>query len=157
MAMSHYNFVTRWFFRAPIERVFAELAAVEQWPAWWPGVLAVEVLAPGDGGKLGKRTCTTWKSVLPYALSFEAEVVRYEPPHRLEVQARGELVGRGRWELASDPDGTYVIYHWQVSTTRDWMNLLAPLARPAFKWNHDVIMGRGGVALARRLGQRRES
>jgi hypothetical protein len=34
------------------------------------------------------------------------------------------------------------------------MNLLAPIARPVFKWNHDYVMQRGGEALARRLGAR---
>ena len=34
------------------------------------------------------------------------------------------------------------------------MNLLAPLARPLFRWNHDAIMREGGVALARRLNVR---
>jgi hypothetical protein len=34
------------------------------------------------------------------------------------------------------------------------MNLLAPLARPVFRWNHDAIMREGGHALARRLNAR---
>jgi len=32
------------------------------------------------------------------------------------------------------------------------MNYLAPIARPLFKWNHDVVMGWGSEGLARRLG-----
>jgi uncharacterized protein YndB with AHSA1/START domain len=150
--MSDFTFITRWFFRAPIERVFAEIEAVDQWPSWWRGVLAVEVLEPGARGKLGTRTRNTWRSALPYTLTFEAELVRYEPPHVVEVEARGELVGRGRWELSTERDGTRVVYHWQVATTRAWMNLLAPIARPLFEWNHDVVMGWGGAALGRRLG-----
>jgi hypothetical protein len=34
------------------------------------------------------------------------------------------------------------------------MNRLAPLARPVFGWNHDVVMRWGGEGLARRLGGR---
>jgi hypothetical protein len=34
------------------------------------------------------------------------------------------------------------------------MNWLGPLARPAFAWNHDVVMHAGGEGLARRLGAR---
>jgi hypothetical protein len=34
------------------------------------------------------------------------------------------------------------------------MNLLAPLARPIFEWNHDVIMRQGGEGLARLLDVR---
>ncbi|MCA1656715.1 MAG: polyketide cyclase, partial [Actinobacteria bacterium] len=32
--------------------------------------------------------------------------------------------------------------------------LLAPLARPVFRWNHDVVMRQGGEGLADRLGAR---
>ena len=28
------------------------------------------------------------------------------------------------------------------------MNLLAPLARPVFEWNHDWVMARGGEGIA---------
>jgi hypothetical protein len=31
------------------------------------------------------------------------------------------------------------------------MNLLSPLARPLFKWNHDVVMGWGAEGLKKRL------
>jgi hypothetical protein len=34
------------------------------------------------------------------------------------------------------------------------MNLLAPIAKPVFAWNHDVVMRQGGEGLARRLGAR---
>ena len=47
---------------------------------------------------------------------------------------------------------TAVLYEWEVSTTRAWMNLLSPLMRPAFEWNHDWVMARGGEGLARLLG-----
>jgi hypothetical protein len=32
------------------------------------------------------------------------------------------------------------------------MNRIAPLARPAFAWNHDYVMRQGAHALASRLG-----
>ena len=48
-------------------------------------------------------------------------------------------------------EATRQIY-WNVRTTKPWMNLLAPLARPLFKWNHDVVMGWGAEGLARKLG-----
>ena len=36
----------------------------------------------------------------------------------------------------------------QVRTTKRWMNLAAPIARPLFKWNHDIVMQQGGKGLA---------
>ena len=47
---------------------------------------------------------------------------------------------------------TAVLYEWHVETSKRWMNLLAPLARPVFAYNHDVVMRWGGEGLARRLG-----
>jgi uncharacterized protein YndB with AHSA1/START domain len=150
--MADYRFVTRWFFRAPIERVFAEIDAAEQWPQWWRGVRAVQLLTPGAHGRLGTRTRNTWRSVLPYELTFDAELVRHQPPTLIEVAASGQLVGRGRWELSAERGGTRVVYYWEVATTKPWMNWLAPLLRPLFAWNHDVVMRWGGEALAQRLG-----
>jgi hypothetical protein len=34
------------------------------------------------------------------------------------------------------------------------MNLAAPIARPLFKWNHDMVMQQGGKGLARLLNAR---
>ena len=44
---------------------------------------------------------------------------------------------------------TAVVYEWNVSTTKPWMNLLAPIARPLFAWNHDWVMRNGGPASRR--------
>ncbi len=66
----------------------------------------------------------------------------------------GELAGTGRWRLFEQDGVTAVTYEWNVATTKRWMNLLAPIARPVFAWNHDWVMARGGEGLARRLGTR---
>jgi hypothetical protein len=42
-------------------------------------------------------------------------------------------------------------YDWNVETTKAWINYLAPIARPVFKWNHDVVMGWGAEGLAKKL------
>ena len=49
---------------------------------------------------------------------------------------------------------TAVLYEWNVATSRAWMNLLAPVARPVFEWNHDWVMARGGEGIANLLGCR---
>ncbi len=45
-------------------------------------------------------------------------------------------------------------YEWNVRTTRPWMNLVAPVARPVFRWNHNAVMHSGGQGLADLLGAR---
>jgi hypothetical protein len=92
--------------------------------------------------------------VLPYRVVVDMRVTRVEPLCALEGEASGMVEGVGRWHFSALGEGTQVRYDWHVRTTRLWMNLLAPLARPLFRWNHDAIMREGGHALARRLNAR---
>ena len=96
----------------------------------------------------------TWRSLLPYNLVFETETTHVERPRLLEGSVDGELAGVGRWRLYEDGGVTAAVYEWNVRTTRLWMNLLAPIARPVFAWNHDWVMARGGEGMARLLGCR---
>lgn len=151
--MSTYKFPTIWRVEASLEVVWNEIYHSELWPTWWKGVDAVAKVRDGDDSGVGTIHRYTWKSKLPYRLSFEMEVVRIEPPSLLEGIARGELDGRGLWQLTSEGDReTVARYDWQVNTTKQWMNLLAPVARPLFKWNHNVVMNWGAQSLAKRLG-----
>ncbi len=93
-----------------------------------------------------------YRTRLPYTLGFEICVTSVLPPSELEAEATGELEGTGRWTLAPADGGTLVRYAWDIRTTRRWMNMLAPVARPLFRWNHDELMREGGQSLARRLG-----
>ena len=81
-------------------------------------------------------------------------MTRAVPRRFLEGRASGELEGIGRWHFSSDGMVTKVRYEWTVHTTRRWMNILAPLARPLFKWNHDQIMRQGAEGMARLLNAR---
>jgi uncharacterized protein YndB with AHSA1/START domain len=151
----NYEFVTVWRFDAPIEKVWRELRHSERWHEWWKGVLSVTELSPGAENGVGSIRRSTWKSALPYKLVFDMEVTRVEEPHIIEARAFGELEGTGVWTLTAEGENmTHVSYDWKVKTTKAWMNYLAPIAKPFFRWNHDVIMGWGGAGLARRLGCR---
>jgi hypothetical protein len=92
-----------------------------------------------------------WRSVLPYSLGFDLRVTRVEPPYLIEGHATGELEGVGTWRLYQG-QGVAIVYDWRVRTTKPWMNILGPLARPAFAWNHDVVMRQGAEGLAAQLG-----
>jgi len=150
--MADYEFVTIWKFKAPQEKVWDLVFHSEDWPAWWRGVERVERLKEGDENHVGAIHRYTWKSKLPYTLVFEMETTRVEPMNIIEGRAVGELQGRGRWRFSSHGEITTARYDWNVQTTKPWMNLLAPIARPFFSWNHDVVMRWGGEGLAKRLG-----
>ena len=150
--MADYEFVTVWRFRAPLETVWEMIYQSDRWPTWWRGVESVEVLKGGDENHLGSVRRYTWKSKLPYRLTFDMELVRVEPLSIIEGTAFGELSGRGLWQLSHDGGVTTARYDWRVRTTKRWMNLLTPVARPFFKWNHDVVMNWGAEGLAKQLG-----
>lgn len=145
--MADYAFTTLWQIPAPVAPIWAAITAVERWPQWWRGVKAVVPLRGGDAQGVGAVYRYTWQSRLPYRLTFIMETTAVEPLRRIEGRAEGELQGVGRWTFAEADGTTTVRYDWNVATTRAWMNLLAPLARPLFAWNHDVVMdwGREGL------------
>lgn len=149
--MGRYEFLTTWCLDAPIDRVWERICDVTHYPDWWHGVLAVDLSVPADELGVGKATSFSWRGVLPYTLRFDLVVTRVEPPHTIDADVSGGLEGHGTWRLYAGA-GTAVVYDWRVRTTVAWMNVLGPLARPALAWNHDRVMRRGGVGLARSLG-----
>lgn len=150
--MADYEFVSHWIIDAPVDRVYAAIEDANSWPEWWPGVLSSVELQRGDADGIGSIRRSVWKSALPYQLEFDSEVVRIEKERLIEVRAFGQLDGRGVWQLeANRTDSTRVRYDWTVKTTKPWMNYLSPVARPLFRWNHDVIMRWGEEGLNRYL------
>ncbi len=145
--MNDYFFTSRWEIKAPIEKVWEAIYHSERWPDWWKGVESVAQLKPGNEKGIGARRRFTWKSQLPYRLTFEMETTRVEKPLLLEARASGELEGKGTWHLQPQGPFTLICYDWNVRTAKPWMNFLAPIARPLFRWNHDVIMRWGEVGL----------
>ena len=150
--MKAYEFVTVWRVKAPRERIWNEIYRSDEWPAWWKGVESVVEVRDGDEKGVGSVRRYTWKSKLPYRLSFDMQTIRIEPPLLLEGVAMGELQGRGLWQLSGEGSETIVRYDWKVETTKRWMNLLSPIARPLFEWNHNVVMNWGAEGLGKRLG-----
>src|SRR5438067_5572566 len=150
--MADYYFTTIWRIKAPVEAVWEELVHPERWPSWWKGVERVEIVEKGEANGLGSVGRFTWKSKLPYRLVFNLKLVGFEPLARLEADASGELAGKGIWQLTREGDETVARYDWSVKTTKAWMELLAPVGRPFFEWNHDLIMAWGAEGLRKRLG-----
>ena len=152
--MATYRFLTTWLLEADRERVWEAIYDSERWPQWWRGVEEAEKLAEGDERGIGQRGRYVWKAKLPYRVEFSIVTTKVERPHLLEGDADGELAGIGRWRLFEHGGVTAVVYEWNVRTTRWWMNLLAPVAKPVFEANHDYVMRNGGQGIAELLGAR---
>jgi uncharacterized protein YndB with AHSA1/START domain len=152
--MARYNFTTTWQLEAPIEAVWPVIYDTLNWPRWWKGVEQVVRLESGDAQGEGAVDRYTWKSVLPYRLTFDVRATKIEPPRYAEGESLGDLKGSGKWQLSQDSNITTVHYLWEVETTKLWMNLLEPIARPIFNWNHNIVMKNGGKGLAELLNAR---
>jgi carbon monoxide dehydrogenase subunit G len=152
--MADYHYVSTWQLQAPIDQVWAALNDLEHLPTWYGGVQQAWEVTPGDTQGVGRRVRYVLKGRLPLRLAFEATTTRSVPPRDQELQAEGELAGTGRWSLTQQGEVTTARYTWDVRTTKSWMNLLAPIARPLFTWNSKGVMLQAGEGLARFLGAR---
>lgn len=152
--MASYELLSTWVLDADREQAFDALWDSESWPRWWRGVVEAEETHPGAPCGIGRRGRYAWRSQIPYPVRFEVVATAVERPSLMGGEASGELEGTGTWRLRERDGLTVVTYEWRVRTTKRWMNLAAPIARPIFRWNHDQVMRWGGEGLARHLGGR---
>jgi len=153
--MASFNFVDHWEFEAPIDVIWNEIADPLDWPAWWPSMVRVEELEPGDEAGLGAVRRYTVKGALPYHVSFDMRTTIVDPHRRIEGEAAGDVQGRGVWTFSEHDNTTHVRYEWTVDVSKDWMVLLSPIMRPLFAWNHHFVMRRGLQGLTERLRSRK--
>jgi hypothetical protein len=147
-----YSFVTKWELKAPLEQVWDSIYNSLEWPQWWPGVKEViEIRKNNENGINGIRAYT-WKSFLPYKLTFSMQLTEKEQLKRMKGIAFGELEGQGEWFFSQQNGIVHVQYNWDVFTNKKWMNYLSFLLKPVFKYNHNVVMHWGGKGLANKLG-----
>lgn len=149
-----FRFVTVWCVEAPIEAVCEAVSHSLSWPQWWRNVESVEELAPGDAHGIGSVRRYTWRGRLPYRVTFDICVIHAEPLATVAGVASGDVEGQGRWSFATDGCVTTARLEWQIRPTPISMKLLAQAVPSLVKWNHEGVMQRGGVALARRLNAR---
>lgn len=145
--------IASWRLSAPVDRVWAVLADLGGWPAWWPDLRAVRALRTGGADGIGAVHAFDWRSGLGYRLRLHMETVRASPLRDIEALATGDLTGQGLWLLRQvAPDVTDVTYRWDVRLERPWMRVAAPIAGRVFAWSHATVMRRGARGMARVLG-----
>ncbi|WMC11692.1 SRPBCC family protein [Oceanimonas pelagia] len=149
--MATYRLVTRWQIAAPQVAVYRAISQSRYWPLWWRGLVDVRELAAGNARGIGRGYRYHWQSRLGYRLVFDVYLVRHYAPKVIVGKVCGDLEGWGCWQLRERGGLTGVRHEWRVRTTRRWMNLAAPLARPLFIWSHHAVMRDGAAGLARWL------
>lgn len=150
--LKKYSFITYWELKASLDKVWNAIYDSMEWPQWWRGVAKVTELTPNNDTGVNGVRAYTWKSVLPYSLTFTMQLTEYEPMKRIKGIAFGELEGVGEWVFKEHNGIIQVHYYWNVVTTSRWMNNLAFLLRPLFSLNHNIVMHWGAKGLAKKLG-----
>lgn len=148
---THYAFTTYWEIRAPLPQVWDAIYHSLEWPRWWKGVLDVTEIEKGDVHGIGGVRSYTWKSVLPYQLTFNLRLTEIDTHRYLKGKAFGELEGEGEWFFEEKNGITCIRYNWTVHTNKAWMNYLSFILKPAFTFNHNIVMGWGAKGLAKNL------
>lgn len=148
--------LTEWRLAAGLDVVWEALADPSDWPLWWPGLLGVETLEPGDALGVGAVRRFTWRGLLPYRLGFIMRTTAIEPRKLAAGRALGDLNGTGQWRFTREAGVTVVRYAWLVRLDPLWLRFLDASGGPLLSWNHDLVMAWGGRGLAKRLGVRLE-
>jgi uncharacterized protein YndB with AHSA1/START domain len=151
---ARYHFLSDFNMTSSRDAIWAALLAVEEWPSWWRWLKRIDVVheATSEDG-VGAVYRNHVSSPTGYGFAFLGETADVDPLRRIDLTLSGEIVGRVRYLLADDPSGgTNLSYAQLVETPKRWMNLLEPIARSMFTWNHDKLMTDFGRGLARVSG-----
>ncbi|ABY22523.1 conserved hypothetical protein [Renibacterium salmoninarum ATCC 33209] len=144
--MHHYSLHTVWRLPASSERCWHELVVLRSWQHWWP---AFQLSSPSSSHdpSIGEELMLTVRSPLGYKLRVGLKITDITHLSRLQVSGSGDLNGVGGTNFAdegsSEQPKTVISIGWTVRTTKRWMNLLAPVAAPAFSWAHRKVMADG--------------
>jgi hypothetical protein len=149
--MAHYTFVSEWHLDAPVDVVWDALLRSADWPAWWRGIRSVERVADGDSSGVGMRLRQRWRSLLPYTLTIELEIVRVEQRRLLVARASGDMAGTCTFTFGEAMGSTIVRFEMDVRPTPAWMNLPIPFAGRIAASNYRTLMRWGGDGLRTRL------
>jgi hypothetical protein len=145
MGAHEYRFASAWTVQhATVDEVAAALADVEAYPRWWPQIRSVRRVSRD-------RVAVKIRSLLPYALRFD---LVGEPPvsgqREFLAEMRGDLVGWSRWKVEQQStDVVRVRFHERAVVRKRELTLIEPVARPAFEFNHGVMMRAGERGLRR--------
>lgn len=156
-----FDLSSAWYLPASAEQVWAIIADVDMsWPQWWPGCNSAAPLErwPAESSShadILKATTAhlSFKAFLGYTLTITIHPTRVVASREIEFEAGGHLQGTGRVTLMPEDRGqaTRMDIEWRVRPTQRWMNMLTPIAAPAFTAAHALLMRQGEKGLMKAL------
>jgi hypothetical protein len=149
----HHQLVTRWFFRVPVERIWAELMNVNAFDTWWPGLERVRLRPPHQELAPGAFVDFQVRGPFNYLIRFSMEVTELVPPTLVTVRSTGRLAGAARWLVGPHEGGSSMSLFWEGQLTNPVFRAMA-LFPPLVKLldnNHRKVMQAGYEALRKRV------
>jgi hypothetical protein len=134
---------------APAPEVWAAIAAVEDFPRWWPWLRAFDGTALAAG--------QVWSCVvqppLPYSLAFRVHLDEVEPGRSARARVEGDLHGQALLEVVPGEPGCAVRLRSTLAPRRAVLRTVAGLAPPVARFGHDWVLDTGLRQFQERLGQ----
>ncbi|MDQ0618107.1 SRPBCC family protein [Arthrobacter globiformis] len=152
-----------WHLPATPEYVWAVIADIDMsWPQWWPHCTFAAPLSRTEAKSNSQEdilkattACLNFKASLGYTLTISIHPTEVAAPRKIDFDAGGNLNGTGRVLLTAENQGqaTRMDIEWRVRPTQRWMNLLTPIAAPAFTAAHALMMRQGEKGLIKALAK----
>jgi hypothetical protein len=148
---SPHVFHSLWRLAASPDAVYDALRDVGSYPTWWPQVRRARQLDDTSG----ELRC---RSLLPYELVFVIHRDIEDATARvLQAHLTGDLDGTSRWTVTADGSGALAEFDQDVVVRKGLVQRSGLIARPALRFNHDVMMQVGERGLRRHLQSRAAS
>src|SRR5262245_19438722 len=123
----------RWHFGAPLDAVWAALAATDDYTTWCPWLSSFDAA----GLVAGARWRCAVRPPLRYSVRFAVEIVEVERPRFVTARVSGDIAGRARIDVAGQGDGSSVRLTSALTPTRRTVAWLTALAAPIARRSHD--------------------
>lgn len=150
MSSNKYRFVTLWSVEGEVAIVADLINKPELLTLWWPSVyLGMEKKRENERDSYHLLT----KGWLPYTLRWHFQQTKADLPHRLELEAGGDLQGYGIWTFSQDGPQVRVRYEWEVDANKPILRYLSFLFKPLFSFNHVWAMRKGEESLRLELAR----
>jgi len=144
-----YLFKTIFTIAAPKKKVWDALLDYSMWPHWWKGLQSIRTIKDPKAPNDHKLACTVGFAL--YSLHFMLFLDKIIPDKRIQILSEGDLKGIGIFTLSENNNTTIISFEWNVETTKTWMNLFAPVAKPFFIYEHNLIMNYFAQGLANHI------
>ena len=134
------------------QELWDTIEEVDRFESWWPWL--EEFRLDGDSLEAGAVLSGVVAPPLPYRMRIEVELIRCEPPRRMDARIRGDLEGVASLEARPREEGSTVEVAWEVEMMQRPMRLANRMAHPLLQWGHDRVVEITVAGFRRRLAAR---